>query len=509
MAWMPRKKRVSGSEVIYKGKVYPSIVALQRAWVGDKPSERTLPAKLLKWRKNHPNEPLTDLVIEEIFKTRSGQNRIVINGQSFNGPRDLYDNFSGEKITYGGFWARLKEFKKSTQPSELTDEVIKHLLSPEVGINYKGNTYPSLTQLYKALKFEKLVLHRFISNLNEWKSLNPKTVITDEVIEKNAKFYGGDYEFEFKGVTYPTLKSLYDAQPSPKCKLVTFTLRVKKLKQLRAISEEDIENLLKEKTKVAFFKGILYRWTHKISGKIYIGISSMPLEERVRMHLRQAKGGTYGNPLSLQAAIMKDGVEAFNIDVIGEYDDEKEMLLAEDRAITEHNSMAPNGFNLRDGGLGWTKQGTDVEYEGVIYPSYSVLAKQFGISEKLLDGRRRWGWSLKDALTTPLYTKNASAKPVIVNGETFLTLSKAAKKFNVDYKKVHERLTRGWTLEDALELTGRIHRTRKKVIVNGEIFETIAAAARRYKKDPKKVWGAMERGWTLERALGLDDYTLF
>ena len=505
MAWTPRKKRVSGSEIIYKGNVYPSIVALQRAWVGDKPSERTLPAKLLKWRKNNPDKPLTDQVIEGLFKTRSGQNGIIFHGVSYKGPRELFDNYNSEKLTYGGFWARLKEYKKTAQASDLNDEIIHLLLSPEIGIGYQGKYYPSFAKLHKALKFEKISLHRFIANLNNWKLLNSTSAITDEVIEKNAKFYGGDYEFEFKGATYPTLKSLYDAQPAPKSKLATFTLRVKKLKQLRAISAEDIENLLKENTKVAFFKGILYRWTHKTNGKIYIGISSMPLEERVRIHLRQAKGGTYGSPLSLQAAIVKDGVEAFNIDVIGEYDDEKEMLLAEDRAIKEHNSMAPNGFNLRDGGLGWTKQGTDVEYEGVIYPSYTVLAKQFGISEKLLDGRRRWGWSLKDALTTPLHTKNASAKPVIVNGEAFLTLSKAAKKFNVDYKKVHERLTRGWTVEDALELTDRINRTKKKVIVNGEIFETITAAARHYKKDPKRVWGAMQRGWTIERALGLDD----
>jgi group I intron endonuclease len=504
LVWAPRKKRISGSEISYKGKLYPSIVALQRAWVGEKPSERTLPAKLLKWKKNNPNEPLTDLVIEELFKTRLGQNGIVFHDVSYKGPRELYDSFNGVKITYGGFWARLKEFKKTSPKSSLTDEIIELLLSPEVGISYKGTNYPSYAQLHNSFKFEKIVLHRFISNLNDWKKLNPKLAITDEAIDRSAKFYGGDYEFEFNGITYPNLKSLYDAQPSPKCKLVTFNRRVKKLKQIRPISSGDIENLLKENTKVAFFKGILYRWTHKESGKVYIGISSMPLEERVRMHLRQAKDGAYGNPLSLQAAIAKDGVEAFAVDIIGEYDDEKEMLVAEDRAIKAHNSMAPNGFNLRDGGLGWTKQGTDVEYEGVTYPSYSVLAKQFGISVKLLDGRRRWGWSLKDALTTPLHTKNASAKSVVVNGETFLTLSQAAKKFNVDYKKVHERLARGWAVEDALELTDRINPTKKKVIVNGEVFESIAAAARHYKMDPKKVWGAMEKGWTIERALGIE-----
>ena len=505
MVWKPRKKRVSGSEITYKGKAYPSIVALQRAWPGEKPSERTLPSKLLKWRKDHPGEPLTDLVIEGLFRTRTGQNGIVFNGLAYDGPRDLYDNFVGAKITYGGFWSRLKEFKKMNSASDLTDEVIGQLLAPDAGVNYKGINYPSLAKLYEVFEFEKITLDRFIQNLNEWKLLNQKSTISDEVIERCAKFYGGEYEFEFKGVTYLTLKSLYDAQPNPKCKLVTFSNRVKKLRKLRPVTEEDIENLLKETTKVAFFKGILYRWTHKASKKVYIGISSMPLEERVRMHLRQAKDGSYGNPLSLQAAIAKDGVNAFNIDVIGEYDDENDMLTAEDQAIKKYNSMAPNGFNLRDGGLGWTKQGADVEFEGVIYPSYSVLAKQFGITEKLLDGRRRWGWPLRDALLTPLHTKNAAAKPVIVGGETFPSLTKAAQKYRVDYKKVSERLARGWTVEDAFELTVGVRKTRKQVRVNGQIFETISSAARHYGKEPKKVWAAMEKGWSIERALGLED----
>ena len=473
--------------------------------MGDKPSERTFPVKLLKWRINNPNKPLTDEVIEGLFKTRASSNFLEYRGKRYKGPRELFNNYTSEKLTYGGFWFRLKDFKDSNPGAVISDELIDTLISPSNRFSYKGVDYKNIPQIYAAITGDKISIDRFADNVRAKEAKNPGIQLVDEDIEQCIRFMGGEYAVSYKGQNYPNIKSLYDDQPQPKVMWGTFSIRIRKFKSNQSLTDEDITNLLKINAKVAFFKGILYRWTHKVSGQIYIGISSMSLEERVRMHVRQAKDGSSLNPLSLQAAINRDGIDAFTIETIGEFFDEDEMLLAEDEAIKLHNSMAPSGFNLRDGGLGWTKQGTDVEFEGVLYPSYSVLAKQFGISEKLLDGRRRWGWSLRDALTTPLHTRNAGAKPVVVNGETYLSVAKAAKKFNVDYKKVHERLGRGWSIEDALELTNRVNESKKSVVVNGEFFKTIAAAARRFNKDPKKVWGAMDRGQSIEKALGLED----
>ncbi len=504
MPWTPRKKRISGSEITYKGKTYPSIVALYREWEGDKPSERTLSAKLLTWKKKHPTEEITDKVIEKLFETRSGKNGLQFQGKEYAGARELYDSYDGEKISYGGFWLKVKQYQNAHQSRLIPDEIIRQFFKTHQGYEYKGVIYPSLSKLYDSLNFKKISKNRFIGNLNSWSKENPKSLITDSAIESCAKFYGGDYEYKYKGKLHPTLESLYDSETGPKCKLVTFRLRFKKLKAQKRVTEEDINNLLKETTKVAFFKGILYRWTHKSSGKVYIGISSMPLKERIRMHARQAKDGSYKNPNSLQAAIAKDGLDAFRIEVIDEFDDEKDMLIAEDRAIKTHDSLSPRGFNLRDGGLGWTKQGKDVEYDGITYPSYAALAKKFGISEKLLDGRRRWGWELQEALTTPPHTRNKSATQVVVKNESFTSLRKAAERYKIPYQKVYERITRGWTIEEALDITKKDNPTRKSITVDGVTFPTISAAAKHYKIDPKKVYQKIGSGKSIEQALEID-----
>ena len=509
MTWKPRKKRVSGTEITYKGVSYPSIVALHRGWDGEKPSERTLPIKLLQWKKKNPNKQITDEVVERLFQTRTSKNSIIYKGHTFNGPRDLFDNYKKDKVTYGGFWMRLKEFKKSHPNIEqLSDEIIDSLISPSNRFTYQGKAYKNIPELYSAIAGEKISLHRFANNIRNQESQHPTTPLTDDIIEKCVRFMSGEHAITFRGIHYPNLKSLFDAQPQPKTKWVTFAARVRKITTNQNLSDDLISNLLTENAKVAFFKGILYKWTHKTSGKIYIGISSMPLSERIRMHVRQAKDGAYSNPLSLQAAIAKDGLGAFIVEVISEFEDEKEMLSAEDRAIREHKSMAPHGFNLRDGGLGWTKQGTNVEFEGVIYPSYSVLARKFGISEKLLDGRRRWGWSLRDALMTPLHTKNAMAKSVEVAGKTFHSIRKAAEHYGVSHLKVHGRLERGWSIEDALELTDRASKTRIQVTIDGITYESLAAAARKYGKDPKKVWAILDKGKSIHEALGLNNTSL-
>jgi hypothetical protein len=300
------------------------------------------------------------------------------------------------------------------------------------------------------------------------------------------------------------LKSLYDSQAQPKCRWGTFQNRVRKLAALRELTDDDFTLLLQPQAKVQFFRGILYRWTHMATGRIYIGISSQTLKERVRMHYRQAKDGTYTNPLSLQAAIARDGLEAFKIELLKEFEDEEVMKSAERQAVIDNDCLAPKGFNLQAGGISWTKQGTDVEFEGVVYPSYSALAKAFGITEKLLDGRRRMGWSLELALKTLPFAKNASSKPVTVNGITYSSIREVAKEFGIHYTTIYNKLDLGWSIEDALALTNRTAKTRKPVTVKGMRFKTISEAARYYGKNPREIFWKLDRGKSIDQALGLE-----
>lgn len=501
--FVTRKKRIIGTTIIYEGKTYPSIAALYRAWEGDKPSEKTFGIKLQKWHRLNPKVALTDEVICQLFKTRSGTHGLTYTGVRYAGPKDLHRAFKGEKITFGGFWQRLKAYKHKNPDTEPDDQAIVAMLTP-ANVFYKGIDYPSWAQLYKSVLGDKIVLHRFIGNIRAWQQANPFAQINDDVIEQSIRFMGGAHVSSYQSRSYPNLKALYDAQSQPKCLWGTFQNRVRKLGALRELSDEDIALLLQQKAKVKFFKGILYRWTHLPTGKVYIGISSQTLNERVRLHHRQAKDGTYTNPLSLQATIASDGLHSFKVEVLAEFDDEDSMKTAEEKAVREHDCIAPKGFNLQEGGRSWTKQGTDVEFEGVVYPSYSALAQAFGISEKLLDGRRRLGWTLKDALTTPTHSKNASSKPVVVQGVKFYSIREAAKAYGKSYTALYNKMDLGWSIEDALGLTGRAPLTRKAVSVNGVHFPSISAAARHYGNDPREVFWKMARGKTLEQALGLE-----
>ena len=497
-----RYVRVDGTAVSFDGVRFPSVAALYRAWPGEKPSEGTFLIKLQGWRKRNPHDALTDDVIRSLFQTRGDRHRLTYQGVPYAGPKELHSAYPDQKVGYGAFWARLASYREAHPGCAPDDQTITSLLAPAT-LCYRGATYRSLAQLHKAIPGDKIVCHRFVDNVRRWRERNPTSVVSDDIIERCIRFFGGDHVRTFGGTTYSNLKALYDDQPAPKCAWGTFSRRAKRLGDLRPLTDVDIDLLLKPQAKVRFFRGILYRWTHLSNGKVYIGISSQTLKERIRLHQRQATAGAFGNPESLQAAIAREGMSAFRVEVLGEFASEDAMKAAEEQAVREHDCLAPKGFNLQEGGRSWTKQGTDVEFDRVTYPSYASLAQAFGIGEKVLDGRRRLGWSLRESLTTPPGAKNLASKPVMIEGVQFKSISEAAQSYGVPVALVYTRLDIGWSLEDAIGLTVRKAKTRKPVVVAGVMFPTITAAAHHYGKNTRAVFWQLDRGKSIEQALGL------
>jgi hypothetical protein len=107
-----KAQTTSGKPITYLSVRYPSIAALYRAWAGDKPSEKSFGARLSRLRKKYGDEALNDETIRQLFLTRSSQNKILFEGKVYKGPKDLYLAYDREKISYGGFWFRLNEYKK-------------------------------------------------------------------------------------------------------------------------------------------------------------------------------------------------------------------------------------------------------------------------------------------------------------------------------------------------------------------------------------------------------------
>lgn len=94
----------------------------------------------------------------------------------------------------------------------------------------------------------------------------------------------------------------------------------------------------------------VYRVTHKVSGKVYIGATTRPLDERMARHFAAALsdhriGAFYD-------AIRESGIMAFTWDVIEECSTESEMWAKEQGTIGNMGCMVPNGYNQTHGGLG-------------------------------------------------------------------------------------------------------------------------------------------------------------
>jgi group I intron endonuclease len=92
--------------------------------------------------------------------------------------------------------------------------------------------------------------------------------------------------------------------------------------------------------------GYIYKITHKESGKSYVGQTIHNLEIRWKHHLRPQNNCRY-----LSRAIQKYGKDAFEFKLICICFDE-DLDTFEKDYMKKYNTMAPNGFNLREGGNG-------------------------------------------------------------------------------------------------------------------------------------------------------------
>lgn len=92
---------------------------------------------------------------------------------------------------------------------------------------------------------------------------------------------------------------------------------------------------------------LIYKWTNKINGKIYIGQTTKSLADRVRMHVNTASAGS---TVPLHNAIRKYGIESFIIEVVEKAVSLEELNRLEIKYILEYNCLAPRGYNLKAGG---------------------------------------------------------------------------------------------------------------------------------------------------------------
>ena len=114
---------------------------------------------------------------------------------------------------------------------------------------------------------------------------------------------------------------------------------------------------------------VIYKITNKITGKCYIGQTTLPLSKRWYKHAHDSKCP------AIRDAIAKYGVDCFTIETIDVANTIDELNEKEVYWINFYNSLVPNGYNLRDGGRNYkcsesTKRKLSALNSGVNNPNY-------------------------------------------------------------------------------------------------------------------------------------------
>ena len=92
---------------------------------------------------------------------------------------------------------------------------------------------------------------------------------------------------------------------------------------------------------------VVYKITNKINGKVYIGQTIQTLGRRWKKHVRYSENNS---KTAIHNAIRKYGPENFTIEEIDGANSLSELNYLETHYIYKHESLAPNGYNLKIGG---------------------------------------------------------------------------------------------------------------------------------------------------------------
>ena len=94
--------------------------------------------------------------------------------------------------------------------------------------------------------------------------------------------------------------------------------------------------------------GCIYKVINLINGMSYVGQTNRNIEERWLEHCKPS----LATRSYLSNAIQKYGKDSFQVEELIEASSQEELDLLENKAITEHNTLFPNGYNLMTGGNG-------------------------------------------------------------------------------------------------------------------------------------------------------------
>lgn len=104
--------------------------------------------------------------------------------------------------------------------------------------------------------------------------------------------------------------------------------------------------------------GYIYRITNSVNDKVYYGQTTQdPPTDRWKSHQKDVRTNSKRGCLAVHNAMKLHGVDNFKFEVLVSCETQEELDGKETEMISIHNSIAPNGYNLKHGGHGGGKHG--------------------------------------------------------------------------------------------------------------------------------------------------------
>lgn len=145
------------------------------------------------------------------------------------------------------------------------------------------------------------------------------------------------------------------------------------------------------------------------------------------------------------------------------------------------------------------------------FDSVKTAAEYFGVATSTIQGRLAKGWSVDEALGIIKRQKKTTGKVLISSAGTFNSIREAAKEFGIKAENISNRLSLGWSVDEALGIKRRELRHPghgKKTVCAGRVFNSVAEFCdyyqAHYSQNAVRTRKRLNSGWTPEQAAGLE-----
>jgi len=231
--------------------------------------------------------------------------------------------------------------------------------------------------------------------------------------------------------------------------------------------------------------GYIYILTSPI-GKSYIGQTILPIETRFKRHRRESS-----KCVAIAAAIRKYGWENFEIDWYECPDDD--LNFDEDLLVREMGTLAPEGYNLKEGG------GNNVKY--------SETTKQ-KMSEAHRGVKHRMFGKKHTAETRQKMSESQSGRTVSVETREKMRVSHVGKPLSEEHKQKLSESQRGRFV--SVETRQKISETHIGKVLSEEHKQKLSKAhlGKTHSEDTKQKMSAAQRGDKHHKSKRVYRYTL-